>query len=150
MNAPTESKKYAVNQKKAVAEAVRAQEKEWKVTHEAQLSEFLGIAKAHHQKIDATKHKAKNVRMELQTHHQKVAAKEREAAKQHEAVLLDGDNSRAAQIKLNHDLLLAKKYTAEANAELVKQPLAVAVAKMRAKSPTGEDEAGGGSARKSF
>ena len=44
------------------------------------------------------------------------------------------------QVKLNHDLLLAKKYTAEANAELVKQPLAAAVAKMRAKSPTGDDE----------
>ena len=44
------------------------------------------------------------------------------------------------QVKLNHDLLLAKKYTAEANAELVKQPLAAAVAKIRAKSPTGDDE----------
>eukprot|EP00966_Prymnesium_polylepis_P209235 4847111-Prymnesium_polylepis.1 len=29
---------------------------------------------------------------------------------------------------------------AESNAELVKQPLAAAVAKMRAKSPTGDDE----------
>merc|ERR1719230_1189656 len=131
---PTEAKKYSMGQKKASADHIRGQEKEWEETKKTQTAEFLAIAKAHHAKIEATKHKAKHDRQELQTQHQKIAAKERDAAKQHEASLLDGDNSRAAQVKLNHDLLLAKKYTAEANAELVKQPLAAAVAKMRAKS----------------
>ena len=68
---------------------------------------------------------------------------EREAAKQHEASLHDGDNSRVAQLKINHDMLFAKKYTAEANADLVKQPLSQAVAKMRASSAMmGEEEEG--------
>jgi len=146
---PSEAKKFALGQKKALADGIRTQQKEWKETKTTQTTDFLALAKTHHGKIEATKHKAKHVRQELQTMHQKVAAKERDAAKQHEASMLDGDNSRAAQIKLNHDLLLAKKYTAEANAELVKQPLAAAVAKMRAKSPSGDEE-GQGSGRQNF
>ncbi|KAL1522097.1 hypothetical protein AB1Y20_021740 [Prymnesium parvum] len=141
--APTEAKKYAMGLKKAQADAVRTQEKEWEEAKKSLKSNFLAQAKAHHGKIEATKHKAKHVRQELQTKHQKIAAKERDAAKQHEASLLDGDNSRAAQVKLQHDLLLARKYTAENNAELVKQPLAAAVAKIRKTTSSGasDDEA---------
>jgi len=139
-SAPAEAKKWVASQKKSVADNVRTEEKQWREQHQTEVTEFLDKSKAVHTKIEQTKSKAKNVRMEIQTAHQKAAAKEREAAKQHEASLHDGDNSRNAQLKINHDLLFAKKFTAEANAELVKQPLAQAVAKMRQSATMGEDD----------
>lgn len=139
-SAPMEAKKWATNLKKNQADNVRVEEKQWKEDHQNQLNDFLYNQKNTHTKIDATKTKAKNVRMEIQTQHQKAAAKEREAAKQHEASLHDGDNSRISQLKMNHDLLFAKKFTAEANAELVKQPLAQAVQKMRQSAMMGIED----------
>jgi len=142
-SAPAQAKKWALDMKKQAAEGVRSEETQWRENQKEQKDGFIAVAKTNHAQIDKTKSKAKNVRMEIQTQHQKAAAKEREAAKQHEASLHDGDNSRVAQLKINHDMLFAKKYTAEANADLVKQPLSQAVAKMRASSAMmGEEEEG--------
>lgn len=137
--APIESKKYVHGLKKQTADGVRADGQKWKEEQQQQIDGFIANAKSNHVKIDATKQKAKIIRQEMQTQHQKDAAKEREAAKQHEASLHDGDNSRLAKVKMNHDMLFAKKFTAEANAELVKKPLADAVAQMRLQTQANSD-----------
>jgi len=130
---PQASKQWIHDQKKAEADQVRQNEKDWSEKQANKVYQFLNVVKSNHDKIDKTKAKAKDVRKQIERERVLAAAKEREVREAHAASLQAGEGDRAVQLKIQHDVLLARKYTAAPNAELVKQPLSQAAETLRPK-----------------